>query len=58
MDRRVSKTWFERAAEAWAILAVAVAIIVLAWMVDHLTRLDDAARRRRSGGIGSPNDRR
>lgn len=35
-DRRVPKTWFERAAEAWAIFAVAVAIIVLAWMVSTI----------------------
>lgn len=35
-DRRVPKTWFERAAEAWAIFAVAVAIIVLACMVSTI----------------------
>lgn len=35
-DRRVPKTWFERAAQAWAIFAVVVAIIVLAWMVSTI----------------------
>lgn len=35
-DRRVPKTWFDRAAEVWAIFGVAVAIIVLAWMVSTI----------------------
>lgn len=35
-DRRAPKTWFDRAAEAWAIFAVAVAIIVLAWIVSTI----------------------
>lgn len=34
--RRARKTKIDYAAEAWAILAVVVAIIVLAWMVSTI----------------------